>query len=349
MRRRQAGRRQKFRSCIEERRGARYEEGRVELLHNDHINEAMWAYERQLGGCNDRATCRSLQRESKVRAGKKEKGRDEGKDTYENARRGAGATERVTESCRGSSRVEGRGRGSGRRRLTSHKPGCWRRRSLACDEMGILLVPNAFDLGDEVGCLVAEIAVLPRTPITDAPLAALEFDSAGFCHVVMSGSFGAVLEQLATSFAVNTFGDAVLVPRGTIDDAQASLCKIFVSDPGSACIVLALKKVPPFLLGSAGTEIKVFAGAEGFECILNAKLLDVAVTLLVAMHARDAVLVVLVAVIGRSNIGHGEMSLGVDSVKNLVKCGLTGKRIWASGHDCERDIDSFHSEGVLRL
>ena len=94
-----------------------------------------------------------------------------------------------------------------------------------------------------------------------------------------------MLKEFATSLAVDALCDAVLIPRGPVDDPQAPLCEVFLADLGETGKVLTLKEVPPLFLSGTGAEIIVLAGANRVESILYAELLDVAGALLVAMHA----------------------------------------------------------------
>lgn len=192
---------------------------------------------------------------------------------------------------------------------------------------------------------MAEVAVLPSASIANALFTALKQDGAGSAKVGALRSLDAVLEQLATLLAIDALCDAVLIPRRTIDNAQAPLRKSLVANLGEAGVVLALEEVPPLLLGGAGTEVKVFAGADGVEGVLNAKLLDVAGTLLVAVHARGSVLGVLL--VEGADVGHGEARLCVDAVQHFIEGGFACQGVGTSGHDGEGDIDSLEAESVV--
>ena len=195
---------------------------------------------------------------------------------------------------------------------------------------------------------MAKVAVLPGVSITDAFVAALKEDGTGSGQVGMLGGLDAVLEKLAPLLAMYAFSDSVLVPFRTIDETQASLCELFVANLGDAGIVLALEEVPRSLLCSAWTEVEVLACAAWVESILNTKLLNVALTLLITVHAGCAVLAVLVVFNG-ANVAHSETSLGVDSIEHLVESGLTCKSVWTPRHDCECNIDSLQAENIVRL
>lgn len=168
----------------------------------------------------------------------------------------------------------------------------------------ILLRPDAFDLGNEIGGLMAKIAILPSASIANALLAIFKNDGARFDEAGLLGSQYAVLQELPAVLTVNAVCNAVLVPGGPVDDTQTSLSKAFVADLGETCIVLTLKKVPPFLLCSTGAEVKVLAGANGIESILDAELLNVAGTLLIAVHAESAVSAVSFMLVDGSDISH---------------------------------------------
>lgn len=195
---------------------------------------------------------------------------------------------------------------------------------------------------------MAKVAVLPCVSITDTLVAALKDDGTGSGQVGMLGGLDAVLEKLAPLLAMYAFSDSVLVPFRTIDDTQASLCELFVANLGDAGKVLALEEVPPSLLCSAWTEVEVLACADWVESVLNTKLLNVALTLLITVHAGCAVLAVLVVFDG-TNVAHSEASLGVDSIEHLVESGFTCKSVWTSRHDRECNVDSLQAESIVRL
>lgn len=211
----------------------------------------------------------------------------------------------------------------------------------------ILLGPDPFDLSDKVGGLMSEIAILPCATIASASLAALKDDGAGRAEIGLLGCLDAVLQQLATLLAVNALCNAILLPRRTIHNTQASLCKILVADLGGACEVLTLKKVPQLLLSGAGAEVVVLAGANRIEGVLNTELLDVAGALLLAVHTVRAVLVVLRVLVDGADVGHGETSLCVDSVENLVESCFACECVRTSRHDCQCDIDSLGAERIV--
>lgn len=143
---------------------------------------------------------------------------------------------------------------------------------------------------------MTEVTIFPGSTIADASLAAFELDSARFGHVAVLRSLDAVLEELVAAFAMYTLGDSILVPRWAIDETQASLSERFLADLGSACIILALEEVPPLLLCGAWAKIIVSASTGRFECILDAKLLDITSALFFAMHASYTVIVMFVVV-----------------------------------------------------
>lgn len=203
-----------------------------------------------------------------------------------------------------------------------------------------------FDLGDEVGGFVTEVAILPRSAVADALLSVFENDGARGDEVMLLGGLEAMLEQFAALLAVNALCNTVLVPRGPIDDAETALCEIFVADLRETCKVLALEEVPPLFLSCAGAEVVVLASTGGVECVLYTKLLDITGALLVAVHARCAVFGMLVGVEG-ADVAHGYACLGIDTVKHLVKGSFAGECIGASRHDGESDIDSLCSEGIV--
>lgn len=131
-------------------------------------------------------------------------------------------------------------------------------------------------------------------------------------------------EQFGTLVAMNALCDAILVPRGAVDDTQAPLCKVLLADLGKTCKVLALQEVPPLFLGSTWAEIEILACAEGIESVLDAELLEVAGAFLVAVHARSAVFGVLV-VVERANVADGETRLCIDAIKDLVESSFACK------------------------
>lgn len=192
---------------------------------------------------------------------------------------------------------------------------------------------------------MAKIAVLPSAIIANAFFAAFEQDGARGAKAEALGGLDAMLEQLAALLAIDALGDTVLVPRWAIYDAQAPLCKRLVANLGETCVVLALEKVPPFLLSGAWTEVKIFASADGVESVLNAKLLDVAGTFLVAVHARSSVLGMLP--VDSSNIRHGEASLCVDAVEHFIESGFACECVWTSRHNCEGNIDSLEAQRIV--
>lgn len=211
----------------------------------------------------------------------------------------------------------------------------------------VFVGPDAFDLCDKVGGFVTEVAVFPSASVADAALTAFKDDGARGAGVGALGGLDAALKQFTAVFTVDAVCNAVLLPGGTIDEAEASLCEIFVANFGEAGVVLALEEVPPLFLGGAGAEVKVFAGAYGVERILDAELLYVSGTLLLAVLADGAVPVLALVVVGSTDVGHGEAGLCVYAVQDLVEGGLACQGIGTSRHDGEGDVDSLHTGGIV--
>lgn len=268
--------------------------------------------------------------------------------TYEYARRSTRACERIVVVGLGGRCRGGRG--------LSLVESAWRLRDgLAGERAGrlvelclcVFVGPDAFDLCDKVGGFVTEVAVFPSASVADAALSTFKDDGARGAEACTFRGLDAVLEQLATVLAVDAVCDAVLLPGGAIDEAEASLCKIFVADFGESGVVLALEEVPPLFLSGAGAEVKVFAGAYGVERILDAELLHVSGTLLLAVLADGAVPVLALVIVGCTDVGHGEAGLCVYAVQDLVEGGLACQGVRTSRHDGEGDVDSLHAGGIV--
>jgi hypothetical protein len=211
----------------------------------------------------------------------------------------------------------------------------------------VFVGPDAFDLCDKVGGFVTEVAIFPSASVADAALSTFKDDGARGAGVGALGGFDAALKQFTAVFTVDAVCNAVLLPGGAIDEAEASLCEIFVADFGESGVVLALEEVPPFLLSGAGAEVKVFASAYGVERVLDAELLYVSGTLLFAVLADGAVPVLALVVVGSADVGHGEAGLCVYAVQDLVEGGLACQGVRTSRHHGEGDVDPLHAGGIV--